>query len=253
MESLAGHRIGRAVANRRHEHLFFSGMAIVMALVVLTGFARSFFFTFMWREHDPDASTEPIYYVHGTLAAAWMLLAVIQPLLIRARRVQWHRRLGWVGAAIAAAVMSSGVYVAFLSAARGPASPLSPPPLDVLGAIVSGILIFGAFVSLAVVYRRNGPVHKRLMYLATVNLLQAAIVRIPWSFVHSAGPWTTFFMAYAFIIPLIIWDLGALGRIHASTLWCGFGLIISLPIRIWLSETSAWSGATQWVVHVLNK
>ena len=88
MESLARHRVGNAVADRRREHLFFTGMVVAMALVVLTGFARSFFFAFMWRDHDPDASTEPIYYVHGMFAAAWMVWAVVQPLLIRSRHVQ---------------------------------------------------------------------------------------------------------------------------------------------------------------------
>src|SRR5262249_4157238 len=151
-------------------------------------------------------------------------------------QVRWHRRLGWVGAGLAIVVASTGVYVAFLSAARGPTSPLPPPGLDVLGAIVSGILMFGGFVGLAVAYRRNGPVHKRLMYLATINLLQAAVVRIPWSFVHYAGPWRTFPIAYAFVVPLAVWDLGTLGRIHAATLWGGLGIILSLPVRLWLSE-----------------
>jgi hypothetical protein len=174
MEIVAGHRVGRALASdRKREHLFFTGMAVAMALVVLTGFGRSFFFAFMWREHDPDASTEPVYYVHGTLAAAWMAFAIFQPLLIRRRQVQWHRKLGWVGVALAGAVMLTGVYVAVLSGARGPGSLLPPTPPDFLGVIASGIVMFGVFVCLAVVYRRNGQAHKRLMYLATVNLIQA--------------------------------------------------------------------------------
>jgi uncharacterized membrane protein YozB (DUF420 family) len=254
MESVAGHRVGRALASdRQREHLFFTGMAVAMALVVLIGFGRSFFFAFMWREHDPDASTEPVYYIHGALAAAWMAFAIFQPLLIRRRKVQWHRRLGWVGAALAGAVMLTGVYVAVLSGARGPGSPLPPTPPDFLGVIASGIVIFGVFVCLAVVYRRNGQAHKRLMYLATVNLIQAAVVRIPWSFVHSAGPWTTYPVAYAFILPLFVWDWRTQGRIHFATLWGGLGIALSLPIRLWLSETSAWLTAAGWLIHLVRK
>jgi len=228
-------------------------MAVVMTLVVLAGFARSFFFAFMWREHDPDASNEPAYYVHGTLAAAWMAFAIFQPLLIRQRQVQWHRRLGWLGAVLAGAVMLTGVYVAVLSGARGPDSPLPPTPPDFLGVIASGIVIFGVFVCLAVVYRRDGPTHKRLMYLATVNLIQAAIVRIPWSFVHFAGPWTTYPLAYAFILPLFVWDWSARGRIHPATKWGGLAIALSLPIRLWLSKTSPWLGAAQWAIQLVSK
>lgn len=226
--------------DRRREHLFFTGMALVMTLVVLVGFARSFFLAFLWREPAPDASTEPVYYVHGAFAAVWMGLAVLQPLLIWGSRVRWHRRIGWCALVVAGFVVATGTLAALLSAARGPESPLPPTPLDFLGVIVSGILLFGVFVGLAVVFRRNARTHKRLMYLATINLLQAAIVRIPLPFLYFAGPWTTFPVAYAFVLPLFLWDLGALGRIHPATLWGSAGLVASLPVRMWLSETSPW-------------
>lgn len=188
MESVASYRVGSPIAYRRREHVFFSGTAVAMALVVLTGFARSFFFAFMWREHDPDASTEPIYYIHGAFAASWMAVAVVQPLLIRTRHIQWHRRLGWMGAAIALIATLTGVLVALLSAARKAGATPPPTPLNFVGVIASGILIFGLLVCLGVFHRQNGSTHKRLMYLASVNLLQAAVVRIPWSSVHFAGP-----------------------------------------------------------------
>ena len=178
--------------NRQLEHPFFVGMAGVMTLVVIVGFARSFFLAFLWTEPSPDASSESVYYVHGAVAAAWMALAVVQPLLIRNRQVRWHRRLGLVGAAVAGCVVVTGTYVAILSAARGPDSRLPPTPLEFLGVIVSGLLMFGVLVGLAIVWRRNGPAHKRLMYLATINLLQAAIVRIPVPFLSAAGPMKTF-------------------------------------------------------------
>lgn len=234
--------------NRPHEHLFFIGMAVVMTLVVLVGFARSFFLAFLWPGPSPDASSESVYYVHGTLAAAWMAVAVVQPLLIRNRQVRWHRRLGLAWAVLAGFVVVTGTYVAILSATRGPNSRLPSTPLDFLGVIVSGLLIFGVLVSLAVAYRRNGPAHKRLMYLATINLLQAAIVRIPVPFLSVAEPWTTFAVAYAFVLPLCVYDSRVLGRLHPATLWGGLGIVLSLPMRLWLSESSAWLAVARWAV-----
>ena len=114
--------------------------------------------------------------------------------------------------------------------------------------IVSGLLMFGVFVGLGVVYRRKGPAHKRLMYLATINLLQAAIVRIPLPFLSVAGPWTTFLIAYAFVLPLCFYDSRVLGRLHPATLWGGVGIVLSLPVRLWLSESSAWLAVARWAV-----
>src|SRR5437016_3633332 len=94
----------QARVNRRREHLFFTGMASAMTIVVVIGFARSFFLSFLWAAHDPHASSEPAYYIHGALAAAWMALSVIQPLLIARRRVKWHRQVGSLGAALAGSV-----------------------------------------------------------------------------------------------------------------------------------------------------
>lgn len=238
---------------RRREHQFFIGMALAMTLVVFIGFARSFFLAFLWTEHDPHASSEPVYYIHGALAAAWMAISVIQPLLIASRRVKWHRQVGWVGAAVAGSVVLASIVVLLVSAARPADSALPPTPLDVLGVLLSGIGMFGVLVGLAIAFRRDGPSHKRLMYLATMNLLQAAIVRIPLAFLYDAGLVTTLLLAYTFIVPLFVWDIGVLRRIHPATLWGGLGLIVSLPLRLWLSGTAVWLTAAKWAVDLVSR
>jgi hypothetical protein len=230
----------RSVEIRRRESLFFVAMAIAMTLVVFTGFARSFFLSFLWSGPDPNASPDAVYYVHGSLAAAWMVLAVTQPLLITTRRVHWHRRTGWIGAGLAAAVVMATVLALLLSAARPPDAAIPPTPLDFLGVLLSNIAMFGLFVGLAIMVRRDGPSHKRFMFLATLNLLQAAVVRLPVAFLYSAGPVTTFLVSYAFVAPLVIWDLAVLRRIHPVTLWGGLGIFVSLPTRLWVSHTEAW-------------
>ena len=243
----------QARVDRRREHVFFICMAFAMTTVVFIGFARSFFLSFLWTEHDPHASSEPVYYVHGALAAAWMTLTVIQPSLIASRRVKWHRQVGSLGAVLAGSVVLTSIVVLLASAARPPDSVLPPTPLDFLGVLLSGIGMFGILVGLAIAFRRDGPSHKRLMYLATINLLQAAIVRIPFAFLFDAGPVTTFLLAYTFIVPLLVWDIGVLRRIHPVTLWGGLGLIVSLPVRLWLSGTAVWLTAAKWAVDLVSR
>lgn len=100
-----------AKLDRRWEHLFFIGMALAMTLAVFIGFARSFFLSFLWTEHDPHASSEAVYYIHGAFAAAWIVISVIQPLLIASRRLKWRRQAGWVGAVVAGLVVLSSTVV----------------------------------------------------------------------------------------------------------------------------------------------
>jgi len=239
-------------SDKRHENLFFVVMAVAMTLVVFIGFARSFFFSFLWDEHDPNASTEPVFYVHGTIFATWMAFAVAQPILVRIRRIKWHRQVGRVGAALAMLIVLVGVYVLLLAAARSASSTPPPLPFDLFGVLVSGLMMFGILVGLAIAFRRDSQFHKRFMYLATINLLQAAIVRIPLGVIYNAGPATTFLLAYAFIVPLVVWDVCVSHRIHPATLWGGSGIVASLPLRMWLSSTEQWLAVAQVAVQLVK-
>ncbi len=224
----------------RHEHRFFMAMAVAMMIVVFIGFARSFFLSFLWGEPDPNASSDPVFYIHGAVFAAWMVLFMVQPTLIAAHRVKWHRRLGWAGAVLAPVVVVTGILVCLVAAVRPDTPTLPTLPLDFMGVLVLGVAMFGVLVGLALAYRRDGPTHKRLMLLATVNLLQAAVVRIPLEFTHFEGPVRTFLLAYTFILPLVFWDVRTLGRIHPATLWGGGAIVVSLPLRLWISGTQMW-------------
>jgi hypothetical protein len=59
--------------------------------------------------------------------------------------------------------------------------------------------------------RRDPQSHKRLMLLATINLLTAAIARWP---VLQAGPLAFFGLTDLFIVALAVWDFRTRGRLH---------------------------------------
>jgi len=193
-----------------------------------------------------------VYYIHGAVATGWMALAVVQPLLIASRRVTLHRQVGWLGAAVAGAVVLMNTLAVLASAARPDDSVPPPTPLEFVGVLLSAITVFAILVGLAIAFRRDGPSHKRLMYLATINLLQAAIVRIPLGFLYDAGPVTTFSLAYTFIVPLLGWDVAVWRRVHPATLWGGLGLIVSLPVRFWFSETAVGLAVAKWAVDLMG-
>ena len=64
-----------------------------------------------------------------------------------------------------------------------------------------------------------------------------------WPIVVDLGnPLVFFALTDLFLIPLVIWDLRTRGRLHPVTLWAGLLLVVSQPLRLWLSGTEAWLG-----------
>jgi len=235
---------------RQQENLFFLLMAIAMAIIVFFGFARTFYLSFWFEQGRQSSSAQ--FYVHGAVFTAWMLLLILQPALIKVGRTTTHRIIGWLGVVIAIGVVTMGVYAALVAAAR-PVGSLPPAKTaEFLCVILFGIVMFGLLVSLAIAFRNNSAFHKRFMLLATINLLQAAIVRTPIRFPVDFIPAETFVLANLFILPMVIWDLCVLKRIHPATLWGGLAIFVSLPLRFWLSETPAWLTAADWLVGLLR-
>src|ERR1051325_3628440 len=80
----------RSIPDLRYEHLFFSGMSILMLITVFAGFARTYYLAGVFRAPLPSL----IIHLHGAAFSIWIVLLVTQTLLVSARRVDIHRRLG---------------------------------------------------------------------------------------------------------------------------------------------------------------
>jgi len=237
-------------AGRSAERRFYAGLAIAMLATIVLGFARSFFFRPWFPDHV--APPERLFYVHGAVFTAWCVLMVVQPLLVAARRTDVHRRLGWVGAAIAAAMVVLGVYGS-LVAARRPTGffDVPVPPLQFLAVPLFDMALFPAFVILAIAWRRDAQSHKRLMVLASVNLLNAGVARWPFPFI-AGSPVPSIVITDLFILALAGWDLASRGRPHPVTLWGGLAIVASQPLRVVLSGTAAWEAFARWAVGLLG-
>ena len=110
------------------------------------------------------------------------------------------------------------------------------------------MVLFTGFVTAAVLMRRNKETHKRLMLLAYVSIIVAAMARLPG--VLSYGPFAFFGLAFLFMLAGIVYDLWSRGRIHPVYLWGGAALVISVPGRLALSATPAWKSFAGWVAGI---
>ncbi len=229
------------------ERRFYTGMALALVVVVLAGFARSFFLRPLFPDHP--APREPFFALHGVVFTAWMALLLTQARLVAAGRVDLHRRLGAAGAGLAVLMAIVGVVGAVVAARRPEGFIGVPvPPLQFLAVPLFDVALFAVLVALAILRRRDAQSHKRLMLLATIGLVTAAIARLPG--VLAWGPPAFFGLTDLFIVAIAIRDVRTRGRLHPATLWGGLALIASQPLRLVVSGTDAWLAFARWITGV---
>lgn len=228
-----------AVRDRR----FFFGMSIAIALVVFAGFAPTYYLRGYYQ-------TEPlpsVFAIHGAVFSAWVVLFVVQAALVSARRTDIHRKLGVLGAVLAPLMLVVGFQAAITAARRGFSTPGLPPPLVFLAVPFFDLVVFGGLVAAALWYRRNPAMHKRLMLLAMLAVITAAIARLPG--VLPLGPLAFFGLTNLFLLAGIMWDKWTRGRVHPAYIWGGLFLVLSQPLRLAVSGTSWWLAFAGWLTR----
>ena len=209
--------------------------AIVTPLIVLAGFARTYYLKPFFNTPDLPGR---IVHLHGIVMTAWVLLFITQVSLVATRRTRVHQRLGIAGGVLAALVVIVGILTALFAAARG-ATP-GPPALAFLVVPLGDMLVFSVLIGLALYFRRKLQVHKRLMLLAAINLLTPAIARIPLSFIANGGPLAFFGLTDLVLLAFVAYDTIKHRRLHPVFLWGSIFIIAMQPLRLLLAGTSVW-------------
>jgi hypothetical protein len=235
----------------RYDRVFYGGIAIALALTVLVGFGPTYYFRIFSGSPLLTQAGGPftlLVHVHAMLFSAWVLLFIAQTTLVAQSRVAVHRRLGIAGGVLAALMVVIGTLTALKKAARGEA-PAGIDPNQFLMIPLSDMVFFAGFVSAALLLRANREVHKRLMLLAYVCIVVAAVGRLPG--VLPLGPPTFFGLAFLFILAGVIYDKTSRGRVHPAYAWGGTILVISVPLRLLISGTDAWKRVAQWMLEYI--
>jgi hypothetical protein len=236
--------VATGLPGRRFDHFFFSGMALLMLVTVFVGFAPSYYLAGVFRAALPSS----IIHVHGALFSSWILLLVTQTSLVSAGRVDLHRRLGIAGFILACAMVVVGVLVA----TDGLVRQAGPPGRDVKFFYIiplSDMLIFATLIFFALRARSNPSAHKRLILVATVALMTAALARWPIGVIHRKAP-AAALASYIFLMMLMAYDLWSTRKIHRATAWASAFLVFVHEIRLPIGKTEAWHAFASWVQSV---
>jgi hypothetical protein len=241
------------LAGRRYDNVFFSAMALLILATVFLGFAHSYYFAGIFRAPLPS----PIVHIHGAAMSCWILLFTTQICLVSAGRVDIHRRLGIAGFVLAGLIVLLGVWVGTAQLVRLSADPKFPYAKFLHFFYIVPLtddLIFAALTFLAFRIRSNPAAHKRLILIATITLTGAAIGRWPFAFLHNGQPLyiliTQLTIQFAFLLPIVGYDLWSVRKIHRATLWASIFLILLEVIKFPIASTNTWKAFTTWVLSV---
>lgn len=238
MVAVAGTR-----ASALPERAFFSAMTLLTTVIILWGFAPSFFL----RGIAPpvvhsylDPPLRPIrwlYIAHGLLFSLWVALCLTQVGLVASGRSAVHRRLGRIAFVLAPVMVLVGLIVSAYATRHGfhdvrvPAVTFSTVP-------VFDLVLYAAFVTAAILTRRQPQTHKRWMLFAMIAIAEAGWARIDALNPATLPPWLS--TELVLLLPIIAWDLLRLGRLNVATLWGSLAITAVFSLRLWLGATPAW-------------
>jgi hypothetical protein len=230
------------------DRAFYSGLAVAMALIVFAGFAPTFYLRSAFGAPVSVtglASITPVVMAHGLIFTAWVVLFVVQTGLIAARNVATHRQVGIASVALAVAMVAVGLPTAFAAAARGSA-PAGFDPLVFLVVPFFDLVLFAAFFTAAFLRRRDKEAHKRLMLLAYVSIIPAAVARLPG--MVALGP-IAFAAAFLPSVMGAIYDRWSRGKVSPIYWWGIAVLYVSIPGRLAIAATPVWRAFAEFVTR----
>lgn len=204
---------------------FFLTMAIIMALTNVAGFSLQLAMgrsTFVppWTVH-----------AHALLFFGWTAFYVVQSALVAGGSIALHRRLGWIGAGWAVAIVLVGVATTVMMVRRG-TTPFFFQPAFFLFMNSLSVLAFGGLVTAAIRLRRRTDWHRRLLFCAMAVLTGPAWGRllplplmIPWA------AWGVFVAVMLFPLAGMIADKRRTGLVHRAW-WWGTGVMLATQLAM---------------------
>lgn len=217
---------------------FYFCMSLVMAALVLSGFSR----TVNANLFHANPPRPWLLWMHGVAFSTWVVFFIAQSTLIRTRKVSVHRLLGWFGAGLAAVMVMLGFTIAVVMARFDTLVLHQKDVQSFLSIPFADMIIFGSCMAMAIYWRRKPEYHRRLVFIATCQLMDAAIGRFDFIFNHNL-----FFPALDCLILFgMMRDWLVEGRAHKVYLYALPPMIVvqSLAVYTWRVNPGWWAGIT---------
>ena len=161
----------KLLVRQRWDKYAFPVFVALIWLVILMGFVPEIVLKYRKQGFNYPLAV----HIHAAVYVSWLILLTVQTVLISRGRVALHRRLGALGAGLAALVVWMGLVATYVVENLMLGTPRADPAF--ISTLLVDVLNFGSLATAGFLLRRDAPAHKRLMLLATMSLLQAGFIR----------------------------------------------------------------------------
>jgi hypothetical protein len=217
-------------------------MSLRLTAIVISGFSRTVNASLLHASPPRPL----LLWIDGAAFSTWIIFFIAQSALVRLKKVSVHRLLGWFGAGLATVMVVLGLIIAVVITRfdtvalhlKDIASFLSVPFVD--------MLIFGSCIALVIYFRKKPEYHRRLVFIATCQLMDAPLGRDDFIFNHAL-----FFPVLDFLILLgIARDLIVDKRVHKVYLYGLPAMIVlqSFAVYTWRTNPTWWQTITQAII-----
>jgi len=203
---------------------YYVTVGILIGIVVFVGFAPSFF---LKGAFGPARDLSLLTVSHGIVMTIWYVLFILQATLIARKRPDLHRRVGVAGVVVAVLIVILGSMVQFNMSGD---DRVKFGTFHVVIASIAPFFDFAVLVACALYWRKKGDVHKRLMLLATLVPLGAAVGRFPIAFCRDHS----FLLVNLAILACIAYDTWSYRRLHPAFIWGTVFLVVMELARLLL-------------------
>jgi hypothetical protein len=230
------------------DRIFYSAMGVFVLLLSVAGFARSYYLA-PWFDTPPGTpEITLLLHAHAAAATAWLVLMVVQPLLIAGRNRKLHRKLGWAGLVVAVLTVVLGnlaavaaIHVGFI----GLGDPLAFYAVPFFAINSFAVAAFFGFL-----WRERAETHKRLMLLANVGIVNAAVARLPIGAVMAGAPFTFTFLPDLIILAGIVYDKIVRGRVHRVWIWGGLAMVAAQAAMFPIMGSEPWLAFARFMANL---
>ena len=232
--------------------MFHVWMATLFVVIAFGGFVP----TYWAKMAAGDFKGAPILHIHGAIFFSWTLFYLAQTLMVAQGKVRSHRSWGMAGISLATAMVFTVVLAAINSIKVADTIGMADQARRFSIVSLSAAVLFSALFALAIANVSRPEIHKRLLLLANIPLMQAALARVfmtLFSPPDAVGPPPVIvsvpsglLMSAVVVVPMI-YDWRTRGRPHPVYLIGTPVLLAVVLLAIPISETATWMGIARFV------
>ena len=148
-------------------------LIIALMLLTLVGFYPTYISKFPTFENITN-----VQHFHGAMMMIWFSLLVVQPFLIRYKKYKIHRAIGKASYAIAPIVIFSIFLASKYEYYRDITNFTKDESLAGLALDITSLIAFGICYILAIINRKNTPLHMRYMVGTALIIMGPGIMRM---------------------------------------------------------------------------